>query len=213
MLFYKLVLHAVSYNRSFYHELRMELNESDLIGRLQQRDEKAFEQVFKTHFKSLHGYAISILQDEAMAEEMVQNVFYKLWERSEHINIAGPVAAYLYRAVNNSCLNHLKHKKIRTEHQLTVVHKGDSRPGMASETIQLKELQEKLREALQELPEQCRTVFQLSRFESLRYREIAEKLGISVKTVENHMGKALKTLRTKLADFLVLILLFINSKF
>ena len=191
----------------------MELNEPDLIGRLQQRDGKAFEQVFKTHFKNLHGYAISILQDEVMAEDMVQNVFYKVWERSEHINISGPIAAYLYRAVNNESLNHLKHKKERAEHQMFVVHKGETGQGPASDTIQLKELQAKLREALQELPEQCRTVFQLSRFESLRYREIAERLGISVKTVENHMGKALKTLRTKLADFLVLILLFINSKF
>ncbi len=191
----------------------MELNESDLIGRLQQRDEKAFEQVFKTHFKSLHGYAISILQDESAAEEMVQNVFYKLWDRSEHINISGPIAAYLYRAVNNSCLNHLKYKKIRYGHQMTVIHRGENTTVSASESIQLKELQEKLREAMQGLPEQCRTVFQLSRFESLRYREIAEKLGISVKTVENHMGKALKTLREKLADFLVLILLFVNSKF
>lgn len=73
-----------------------------------------------------------------------------------------------------------------------------------------KELEQQFREALNELPEQCRTVFQLSRFEELKYREIADKLNISVKTVENHMGKALKLLRLKLVDFLPFLFIFIN---
>jgi RNA polymerase sigma-70 factor (ECF subfamily) len=73
-----------------------------------------------------------------------------------------------------------------------------------------KELENKFREALNELPEQCRTVFQLSRFEDMKYKEIADKLDISVKTVENHMGKALKLLRTKLVDFLPLLLILLN---
>jgi RNA polymerase sigma-70 factor (ECF subfamily) len=74
-----------------------------------------------------------------------------------------------------------------------------------------KELENKFREALNELPEQCRTVFQLSRFEDMKYKEIADKLDISVKTVENHMGKALKLLRTKLVDFLPLLLILLSK--
>ena len=210
---YKLVLHATVYKKPLCLDFRMELNESQLISQLQRQDESAFEQVFKSHYKNLHAYAFTMLKDEMAAEEMVQNVFYKLWERNQSITISGSIAAYLYRAVNNESLNYLKHLKVRSEHHLFVSHRAEPGQGSASSRIQLRELQEKLKDALNELPEQCRTVFQLSRFEELRYREIADKLNISVKTVENHMGKALKILRTKLVDFLVIILLFINSKY
>jgi RNA polymerase sigma-70 factor (ECF subfamily) len=188
----------------------MESNEPDLIDRLQQRDETAFEQVFKANFKSLHAYALSMLKDEATAEEMVQNVFYKLWERTDTISIPGSLRAYLYRAVHNESLNYLKHRKVRSQHQLYVSHRMNEHTDTASKKVQLKELEKKLAEALNELPEQCRTIFQLSRFEELRYREIADRLNISVKTVENQMGKALKLLRLKLVDFLPLVFFLIN---
>lgn len=213
MLYYKLVLHATAYNRPLYRDPRMEMNDSDLISKLLSRDETAFEQVFKTHYKNLHAYAFTLLKDDMAAEEMVQNVFCKLWERNENLSITGSVAAYLYRAVNNESLNYLRHLKVRSDHQLFVSHRNDSLTPSPHGSLHMKELEQKLKEALNDLPEQCRTVFQMSRFEELRYREIAKKLDISVKTVENHMGKALRILRTKLADFLVLILLFINSKF
>jgi RNA polymerase sigma-70 factor (ECF subfamily) len=186
------------------------MNDSGLIERLKNRDEAAFEEVFKENFKSLHSYAIALLKDETVAEEMVQNVFFKLWERQEQITISGSIRAYLYRAVHNESLNHLKHMKIRRDHQLYVSHRGEERVDGGAKKVQLKELQEELHQALNELPEQCRTVFQLSRFEELRYREIADKLQISVKTVESHMGKALKLLRARLSEFLILIFLFIH---
>lgn len=188
----------------------MEVNEARLIALLGKQDEKAFEDVFKTYYKALHAYAFTLLKDEAAAEEMVQSVFYKLWDRSESININGSVAAYLYRAVHNECLNYLKHLKVRSQHQLHVSHRAGQDSDSASKRLHLKELDERLRKALNELPEQCRTIFQMSRFEELRYKEIADRLDISVKTVENQMGKALKILRSKLVDFLVLILLFVR---
>jgi RNA polymerase sigma-70 factor (ECF subfamily) len=152
------------------------------------------------------------LRDEIAAEEMVQNVFYKLWERTENLSITGSVRAYLYRAVHNESLNYLKHLKVRSEHQLYVSHRMSEGTEAASKKIQLKELEEKFHYALNDLPEQCRTIFQMSRFEELRYREIADRLDISVKTVENQIGKALKILRTKLVDFLPLIILLFNLK-
>lgn len=171
-----------------------------------------FEQVFKTHFKNLHGYACSILRDEVMAEEMVQNVFYKLWEKKENIHVQQSIAAYLYRAVHNECLNYIKHTKVKAVYQAHVSYTENER-GDTSDPAALNELRNKIDIALNELPEQCRTVFQLSRFEDMKYREIADELGISVKTVENQMGKALRVLRTKLADYLpVLWLLFIHLK-
>ena len=90
--------------------------------------------------------------------------------------------------------------------------RAEEKADAATKNIQLKELESKLRSALNDLPEQCRTIFQLSRFEELRYREIADRLGLSVKTVENQMGKALKIMRTKLADFLILIWIILNIK-
>lgn len=190
--------------------ISMELQEHTLTAQLAKRDSSAFEEVFKTYFKNLHAYACTILKEEADAEEAVQQVFFKLWERAEHLSFSGSVAAYLYRAVHNQCLNQLKHQKVKANHQLHVAYsmKNESVNGPAK--MISKELEQKIREALNELPEQCRTVFQLSRFEEMKYREIADQLDISIKTVENQMGKALKQLRLKLVDFLTLLFLFIH---
>ena len=188
----------------------MEL-ENEAIGvLLAQRDETAFEQVFKTHFKRLHAYAFTILRDEEEAEEMVQQVFFKLWERNENLSLTGSVSAYLYRAVHNESLNYIKHQKVRSDHKLHVAYSMKNEVEHPEKKIQAGELEKKIHSALNELPEQCRTIFQMSRFDELKYREIADKLGISVKTVENQMGKALKLLRAKLVDFLIFILLFIH---
>ena len=188
---------------------RMDFHDEQIARLLVKRDEAAFEQVFKTHYKNLHAYAFTMLKDEDDAEEMVQQVFFKLWERSEHLSFSGSVAAYLYRAVHNESLNFLKHQKVKASHQLRVAYSMKNKSEQAHSKIASKELENKFREALSELPEQCRTVFQLSRFEDMKYREISEKLDISVKTVENHMVKALRLLRTKLVDFLpILFMLF-----
>ena len=193
-----------------YRAQGMEL-ENDAIGTLlAQRDETAFEQVFKTHFKRLHAYAFTILRDEVEAEEMVQQVFFKLWDRNENLSLSGSVSAYLYRAVHNESLNYIKHQKVRSNHQLHVAYSMKNEVEHPAKKVMAGELEKKIHTALNELPEQCRTIFQMSRFDELKYREIADKLGISVKTVENQMGKALKLLREKLVDFLIFILLFIH---
>jgi len=173
--------------------------------------EDLFEQVFKSHFKSLHSYACTIMRDTMPAEEIVQNIFLKLWEKKEEITIKENISVYLYRAVHNESLNYLRHRKVRSAYQSYAMrqHKQTEQEKPAEKVV-MKELEKKLEIALQELPEQCRTIFQLSRFEDLKYREIADRLGLSVKTIENQMGKALKLLRLKLVDFLPTILLFIT---
>ncbi|MCD6013649.1 MAG: polymerase sigma-70 factor [Flavipsychrobacter sp.] len=172
-------------------------------------DPAGFENVFKTHFKNLHAYACTIIRNEADAEEIVQNVFYKLWEKKEQINIEQSIAGYLYRSVYNECLNYLKHAKVKENYrgaQIAATKDIDN----ASDSLIIKELRVKIENAIRELPEQCRAIFQMSRFEGLRYREIAGKLGISEKTVENQMGKALKTLRMKLLEYLPVIAILFN---
>jgi len=188
----------------------MELPDEQMALLLTKRDEAAFEQVFKTHYKNLHAYACAMLKNEDEAEEVVQQVFFKLWERSHNLSFSGSVAAYLYRAVHNEGLNWLKHQKIKATHQLHIAYSMKNKSETIAGKMQQKELENKYRQALNELPEQCRTVFQLSRFEDMKYREIADKLEISVKTVENHMGKALKLLRAKLIEFLPLFILLLE---
>jgi RNA polymerase sigma-70 factor, ECF subfamily len=186
----------------------LELENMAIKSLLEERDQLDFEVVFKTHFKKLHAYAYTILRDESDAEEMVQQVFFKLWERNTASSFSGSITAYLYRAVHNESLNFIKHRTIKSKHQLHVAYSMKNEVQQPSKKVLLKELEQKINTTLAELPEQCRTIFQLSRFEELKYREIAEKLDISVKTVENQMGKALKILRLKLIDFILFILLF-----
>ncbi len=175
--------------------------------------EIAFERAFKEHFKALHAYAFTIIRDEENAEEIVQNVFFKLWEKKEQMEGITSLKAYLYKATYNDSLNFLKHNKVRAAYE-TYAKATNSDRNDAVDTLSTKELQAKIDKALNELPEQCRTIFQMSRFEELKYREIADQLGLSVKTVENQMGKALKVLREKLADCLPLlfILIFLTHK-
>jgi RNA polymerase sigma-70 factor (ECF subfamily) len=201
-------------NLKEYQAVRMDLQNEIITKLLAKRDESAFEQVFKSHFKNLHAYAFTILKDEDEAEEMVQQVFFKLWDRTETLSLDGSVTAYLYRAVHNESLNYIKHQRVRTNHRLHVAYSMRNESDNASKKVLAAEQERKLLTALNELPEQCRTIFQMSRFDELKYREIATKLDISIKTVESQMGKALKILRTQLSDFLpILIILLIKAIF
>jgi RNA polymerase sigma-70 factor (ECF subfamily) len=189
----------------------MILNSTGILPIADQAVEDLFEQVFRSHFKRLHAYACTIMREVGPAEEIVQNVFLKLWEKKAEITIRENASAYLYRAVHNESLNYLRHQKVRSAYQSYAMrqHKQTEQEKPAEKVI-MGELEKKLETALRELPEQCRTIFQLSRFEDLKYKEIADKLGLSVKTIENQMGKALKLLRLKLVDFLPTILLLIT---
>jgi RNA polymerase sigma-70 factor (ECF subfamily) len=173
------------------------------------RDERAFEQVFKQYFKDLHSYACAIVKDGAVAEGIVQNVFLKLWERNEPLLYNQSPAAYLYRSVHNYALNHLKHQKVKQAYDIHALNHSRTYSDNTANKLHLAELQNRFSEALNELPEQCRTIFQMSRFRDLKYQEIANELGISIKTVEAQMGKALKVLRKELIDFLPILIITI----
>lgn len=166
----------------------------------QPADTAGFEALFRAQFKGLHAYASTILKDPDGAEDVVQQCFLKLWKRYENNEVPDSPAAYLYRAVYNDSLNVLKHQKVKMAHEQYTRH--TSREATPESATKVRELEAALDKALGELPEQCRTIFQLSRFEELKYREIAERLGLSIKTIEAQMGKALRLLRTKLAPHL-----------
>ena len=166
--------------------------------------EAKFKEIFIAYYKPLRYYAYTIVKDEMAAEEIVQEVFCRLWERNGKIQLQKATQAYLYRAVYNESINALNKIKIRTRHANHL-----AQPTITETPTEFRSLNEMATKVMNELPEQCRTIFQMSRFEDLKYREIAERLGISVKTVETQMSKALRILRTRLAEYLPVIWLFI----
>ncbi|MCC6371886.1 MAG: RNA polymerase sigma-70 factor [Bacteroidia bacterium] len=184
----------------------MQLSEQEYWQLIRQGDKAAFEQVFRQFYKALGNYACSVIKDKDEAEEVVQNMFFNLWNRRQKLDINTSLKSYLYRAVHNDCLNRIKHAKVRSiyaeDYKSTVSAAYDD----SLKTLNAKELNKKIHSAIDELPEQCGLVFRLSRFDNLKYNEIATQLDISVKTVENHMGKALKLMREKLKDYLPLVL-------
>ncbi len=171
-----------------------------------------YEWIFRQYYQNLCNYANSWLKDMDAAEEVVQNTFVKLWEKRDAMTIDSSVKSYLYKAVYNASINEIRHRKVREEY----MHM--QKDGQVTEQItkgSVRELEQRIEKALGTLPEQCRLIFRMSRFEELKYREIATVLNISVKTVENQMGKALRLMRENLADYLGLILViiyFLNNR-
>lgn len=168
-------------------------------------DNRDFDQIYLENFPTLHRYAYTILNDKELAEEMVHQVFLKILERTEPVDLHTSLKSYLLRSVNNECLNYIKHQKVRQNYQSYATNSMQDKIEHPSNKLAYQELELHIAKAINDLPEQCRTIFQLSRFEELKYGEIAIQLGISVKTVESHMRKALKRLRLELAEYLPLI--------
>ena len=169
-------------------------------------NKQVVETLFKSHYKGLCRYAFSILKDQEEAEEVVQKLFIKMWEKRQDIEILKDVRAYLYRSTYNQSLNELnrlKRNAMNVDITDGVMIKTNTE---ASDRVMSTELEEIIESAVCSLPDKCGEVFRLSRFSQLSYKEIALKLDISVKTVENHMGKALKLMRIELEAYLPLIL-------
>ena len=168
-------------------------------GRLEGRN---FERLFREYFPPLMAFAGKILGDEDDAREVVHQVFINLWEKRKEVDLSTSLKSYLFTSVHNRSLNVIRDRKKFTD--------GDM-PELAGEwdvsaQIESMELEEKIRESINALPEKCREIFELNRFSGLKYAEIATQLGISVKTVENQMTKALKILREQLGKYLTLLM-------
>lgn len=189
----------------------MDLPEQLQIRALAEGDITAFEMLFRNYYQPLCNYAYTFLQDREDAEEIVQSTFLLVWEKRDTLAIRTSVKPYLYAMVRNACLNVLKHEKIKQRFAGEEIALADRSHDSVTHTIASNELEYRIKVAMNELPEQCRMVFKLSRFEELKYSEIAEQLNISIKTVENHMGKALKIMREQLKDYLPLIIVLLSG--
>jgi RNA polymerase sigma-70 factor, ECF subfamily len=189
----------------------VDLSEKEVLGKIQSGNESAYEMIFRTFYNPLCRYASSFLEDKEEAEEVVQSAFITVWEKRGSLEIQTSLKSYLYRMVRNGCLNVIKHEKVKQQHVAHELAVSEVSYESVSQKVYATELESKITEALKALPEQCRLVFQLSRFEELKYQEIADQLQISVKTVENHMGKALRIMRVQLKEYLPLFLIFMKD--
>lgn len=189
----------------------MQSSDKESFGAIRAGDLNAFEMMFKTYYQPLCRYANSYLSDPEEAEEIVQNAFIGIWEKRSSIEINTSLKAYLYRAIRNASLNNIKHQKVKQAYAAMAVSNEEKTIEASDQSVIREELEDRINTALDVLPEQCRLVFKLSRFEELKYQEIADQLGISIKTVENQMGKALKIMREQLRDYLPLIAILMGG--
>lgn len=178
-----------------------------LINGLRKGDKKIFEEVYRLYYSPLCFYCLRYMGDMEEAKEVVQSIFLNLWIRRKEIEISTSIKAYLYKAVQNYSLNQLQQEKIKQKYMIRKAHF----PLQNSENGELKMEEEELRKviksAILKLPEKRREIFELSRFENMKYTQIAERLTISVKTVEAQMSKSLEYLRKVLKEYLPVILI------
>ncbi|GAA3597494.1 RNA polymerase sigma-70 factor [Flavivirga amylovorans] len=183
------------------------------VSQLEKGEIVAFEALFKLYYDKLVHVAGGYLVRTADAENIVQNIFLKLWEDRAILKHVSNMNSYLYRMTKNACLDQLKHEKIKTEYLVNSYQKKNAiqkqflKDGAASLLLE-KELEQIIQKAIEQLPEKCKRVFVKSRFEGLKHHEIAHELGISKRTVDNHISNALKYLRLHLKEFITIFLYF-----
>lgn len=176
----------------------MNLFEINVHKKIQQGDVKEFEKVFRKYYEPLCRFAFTFLRDMDSAEEIVQELFYNYWKNRKTILITASIKSYLYQSVRNNALKHIEHLAVRERYSVEVRNTSTANQAFDENNMEVTELNEVIERTLNELPERCRHIFMLSRFEGLKYHEIAKKLSISIKTVEANMGKALQLFRANL---------------
>ena len=182
----------------------------ELLKQIRQGNEESFAKAFDHYYTSLCYFADKFIHDLDESRSLVQQVFVDLWIKRDKLVIQHSLKSYLFKATKNSALDYLKHKLVETRYL------NDIKPEeiiVERDLIEEAELNARINAAIGELPEKCREIFILCRFEELRYTEIALRLGISVKTVEMQMGIALKKLKLKLSvNQRIQILIYLFSK-
>ncbi len=179
----------------------MDLTEDrELYLKLREGDEKAFQILFRKYYQAMCHFANQFLTDREVAEEIVQEMFVKIWEKRQVLNIESSVKHYLFRSVRNHCLNQIQHEKIKKQYAQKVKESAILEVNPDDYFLEI-DLVKRIEKSINSLPPKRREIFRLSREQGMKYKEIAETLDISVKTVEAQMGLALKYLRDELKDF------------
>jgi len=177
--------------------------------KIQALNKKQFEELFREYFKPLTAFAKKYINDIDISKGIVHDAFLKLWEKREGVDTSKSVKSYLYTTVYNKSLNYIRDNKkfVNTENKINLFEKSNDWD--YSNKMIANEIEAKIIQTLDSLPEKCRQVFIMSRYEELKYREIAEKLKISIKTVETQMSKALKALRKNLTEYITVLFIIL----
>jgi RNA polymerase sigma-70 factor, ECF subfamily len=165
-----------------------------------------FEEMFQTYFSSLCYFARKYIYDLDTCKEIVHTVFVNIWEKRDEFDFNKPPKSYLFTAVYNRCMNHLRDRKKFVDSESEDLTLVQDKSSLQSEHMEAAELEARIWKVINALPEGCRKIFTLNRFEGKKYAEIADELNISIKTVETQMSKALKTLRDYLVDYIHLLI-------
>lgn len=188
----------------------IESTDKQIFDEIKQGNEIAFNRLFDQYYTSLCFFANKYLEDIDQSRSVVQGFFVDLWVNREKIKITQSVKSYLYNSVKNRSIDHLRKEKKNTH---TTELTDDIAQSPFKDLVEEAELNDRINQSINELPERCREIFMLCRFEGLKYAQIAEQLDISIKTVEMQMGIALKKLRQKLSDIQMISLLsFISAQ-
>jgi RNA polymerase sigma-70 factor (ECF subfamily) len=183
---------------------------SDLVRSIKNGDAQSLELIFRRLYPRLCAYAQKFLQNVNDAEEVVQEIFYTVWKNRERLDEHLSFKAYLFTAVKNRCLNLLEANRThsRQAELLWFLYTRDTgTEANAYHALLARDLERDLNAALEQLPKECKKVFELSRFEGLKYQEIAQRLNISIKTVETQMSRALSRLRLELREHMTVLIL------
>lgn len=170
---------------------------NNIIRRIRNADADAFQELFDLYQEDVFRFLQFKLGDTQAAEDILQDVFIKVWENRRTLKENASLKSFLFTIANRAALNHIRHNKIVLKFQLEHQHANETNETPYVE-YEHKEIQKLLVHAIAALPEKPRTAFLMSRFQDLTYREVAERLDVSVKTVECHIGKALRLLRESL---------------
>jgi RNA polymerase sigma-70 factor (family 1) len=176
----------------------------EILAGIKKGDEKAFDYLFNIYYDDLCNYAVTIIKDGDLSEDIVQNIMADLWINRQKVSIHSSLRSYLFRSVYNASIDHLRHIRSREKFLSDSVFEDSS---SFESTVEYQELTKRINDVIETLPEQCKVIFRLSRFENLKYREIAQKLNISENTVDTQIRRALKKLRESLNDFFEVIIL------
>lgn len=171
------------------------------VARIRAGDIDAFETVFRHLAPSLRVFVTRYVDSREVAEDLIQDLFLSIWRQREALELRATLTTYLYTAARNRALNYLKHERVVTRWQRDVPVSAESRPGIDEDVLEI-ELALAIQEAIGRLPTRARLMFLMSRQQRMTYVQIAQELGLSVKTVETQMGRALRALRLHLRGFL-----------
>jgi len=188
-------------------------DDAQLTTMLRHDDLKAFDILFHKYKTRLYQFAMSYLHESPDAEEIVQNTFLAVWNHRYSLESSGSIKSYLFKITVNAIYNHLKHKLINRKYEQYIREKYNDTDETTQNEIFYQDLHTRLISVIAQLPEQQQRIFRLSRIDGLSYDEIAEKLKISIRTIENQIYRATKIIKEKLGDDLFSLAIILHILF